>query len=57
MRRGAAEHELSEAQEAAEKAKEESVKAEKLRGDLRKIVLQRVNKRNDLRKKIEYLDV
>ena len=55
VRRGAAEHELAEAQEAAEKAKEESVKAEKLRGDLEISYTQRVNKRNDLRKKIDTL--
>lgn len=55
VRRGAAEHELAEAQEAAEKAKEESVKAEKLRGDLEISYTQRVNTRNDLRKKIDTL--
>ena len=55
VRRGAAEHELVEAQQTAEKAKEESVKAEKLRGDLEISYTQRVNKRNDLRKKIDTL--
>ena len=55
VRRGAAEHELAEAREAAEKAKEESVKAEKLRGDLEISYTQRVNTRNDLRKKIDTL--
>lgn len=53
--RSAAEHELAEAQETAEKAKAESVKAEKLRGDLEISYTQRVNKRNDLRKKIDTL--
>ena len=55
VRRGAAEHDLAEAQETAEKAKAESVKAEKLRGDLEISYAQRVNKRNDLRKKIDAL--
>lgn len=55
VRRSAAEAELDEARRTAAKAKEESQRAEKLRGDLEISYTQRVNRRNDLRKKIDTL--
>lgn len=55
VRRSAAANELSEAETTAAKAKEESARAEKLRGDLEISYTQRVNKRNDLRKDIDTL--
>lgn len=55
VRRSAAANELSEAEATAAKAKEESARAEKLRGDLEISYTQRVNKRNDLRKDIDTL--
>ncbi len=53
VRRSAAQKELAEAQEAAKKAREESDKAEKLRGDLEIAYTKRVNERNDLRKQLD----
>lgn len=55
VRRASAENELAEATASATKAKEESARAEKLRGDLEISYTQKVNKRNDLRKQIDTL--
>lgn len=55
VRRSAAEAELAEARDTASKAKVESARAEKLRGELEINYTQQVNKRNDVRKKIDTL--
>lgn len=55
VRRASAENELAEATASAAKAKDESARAEKLRGDLEISYTQKVNKRNDLRKQIDTL--
>ena len=55
IRRASAENELAELEETAATAKEESARAEKLRGDLEIKHTQQVNKRNDLRKQVDTL--
>ncbi len=55
VRRNAAQKELADARQAAEEACSKSDQAEKLRGDLEIRYTQRVNERNDLRKKLDTL--